>query len=309
MAGTVKIKWHAVSEVISDEPVSLTTADGKVLEGNIAMDESRFIVKLNEDEAVAIEKEELKTIRTPEEQKAFELQAKRLRERKITDFWSGTIDAGFSLTAGNSDTQSFTVGLRGVRETPGNKFTVYANALQVRNSTSGKTQITAQSVWTGARYDVDINKKWFAFSSSDFEYNKPQKLNVRAVFGGGVGYHALREDRINLDFTGGMTDNYENFSDGVRRNSAELLFGQESKIKINRRVRFNNRLVAYPNVSRFGDFRSLMDASLQTDINSWLGLHLTIGNRYNSRPVSETEKNDFQMSTGLRVSFGKSKTK
>lgn len=309
MAGTVKIKWNAVAEVLSDEPMSLTTADGKVLEGNIATEESRFIIKLSEDETVVVEKKELKTIRTPEEQKNFELQAKRLRERKITDFWSGTIDAGFSMTAGNSDTHSFTFGLRGVREMPDNKFTVYANALQVRNSTSGETKITAQSVWTGARYDVDINKKWFAFSSGDFEYNKPQKLNIRAVLGGGAGYHAVRKDRINLDFTGGMTNNYENFSDGVKRNSAELLFGEEAKIKINGRVRFNNRFVFYPNVSRFGNFRSLLDASLQTDINSWLGWQLTVGNRYNSRPVSQTEKNDFLMSTGLRISFGKSKKK
>ena len=42
----------------------------------------------------------------------------RLKEKKLTDFWSGTIDAGFSLTAGNSDTRSFSAGLRGVRETP-----------------------------------------------------------------------------------------------------------------------------------------------------------------------------------------------
>jgi len=309
MAGTVKIKWSSVAEVIADEPLSLTTADGKILQGSIATEEDKLIVKINEDEKIIIEKTELKAVRTPEEQKKFEIEEKRLKERKLTDFWSGTIDVGFSMTAGNSDTRSFSAGLRGVRETPDNKFTVYANALQVRNSTSGVTKITAQSIWTGARYDVDIGKKWFAFGSGDFEYNKPQKLNVRAVLGGGAGYHAIRKDRVNLDFTGGLTNNYENFSNGVKRNSAELLFGEESKIKINGRARFNNRFVYYPNISRFGDFRALFDGSLQTDINSWLGWHLTIGNRYNNRPVSQTEKNNFLMSTGLLISVGKNKKK
>ena len=106
-----------------------------------------------------------------------------------------------------------------------------------------------------------------------------------------------------------MTNNYENFSNGIKRNSAELLAGEELKLKINRRVRFNNRFVFYPNISRFGNFRALFDGSLQTDINSWLGWHLTVGNRYNSRPVSQTEKNDFLLSTGLRVSFGKNRKK
>lgn len=308
-AGAVKIKWTAVEEIISDEPLSLTMADGNVVHGKIETEANKLIVKTEDDESLVIEKKALKAVRTPEEQKKFELEEKRLRERKITDFWSGTIDVGFSMTAGNSDTRSFTAGLRGTRETPNNKFSVYANALQVKNSSNGVHRITAQSIWTGARYDVNINRKWFAFGSGDFEYNKPQRLNLRAVLGGGAGYHAVRKDRINLDLTGGITNNYENFSNGVRRNSAEMLFGEESKFKLNQRARINNRFVFYPNISRFGQFRALLDASLQTDINSWLGWHLTIGNRYNSRPILLTEKNDFLMSTGLRVSFGKNRKK
>jgi putative salt-induced outer membrane protein len=308
-AGTVKIKWTAVAEIISDEPLSLTTADGRVVEGVIEAENDNWRVKISEEESLVIEKKALKTVRTPEEQKKFELEQKRLKERRLNDFWSGTVDVGFSMTAGNSDTRTFSGGFRGVRETPNNKFTAYANALQVINSSNNTRRITAQSIWTGARHDVDINKKWFGFGSADFEYNKPQRLNVRAVLGGGAGYHAVRNDRLTLDLTGGLTNNYEDFSNGVKRNSAEILLGEELKLKVNRRVRFNNRFVFYPNVSRFGNFRALLDASLQTDINSWLGWHLTIGNRYNSRPVSLTEKNDFLMSTGLRVSFGKNRKK
>lgn len=308
-AGTVKIKWSAVVEVITDEPLSLTMADGNVVEAKLNAEDGKLYIKNAEDKAIPLEKNQLKTVRTPEEQKKFEVEEKRLKDRRLTDFWGTTFDAGFSMTAGNSDTRTFTGAFRAVRETPDNKFTTYANALHVRNSTSGRHRITAATVWTGVRYDVNINKKWFGFSSGDFEYNKPQKLNLRAVLGGGAGYHAVKKDRVTLDFTGGLTNNYENFSNGIKRNSAELLFGEEAKIKINPRVRFNNRFVFYPNITRFGNFRALFDASLQTDINSWLGWHLTIGNRYNSRPVSLTEKNDFLMSTGLRFSFGRSKKK
>lgn len=306
-AGTVKIKWSAVAEIVTEEALSVTLADGNVLEGKIETSEKKLSVKTGETAAVTIEKQAIKAVRTPAEQQQYEREQRRLAARKLTDFWSGTIDVGFSMTAGNSDTRTFTAGMRGVRETPNNKFSVYANALQVKNSSTGIRRITAQTVWTGARYDVNLNRRWFAFGSGDFEYNKPQRLNLRAVLGGGAGYHALQKDRFNLDLTAGATNNYENFSNGVKRNSAELLFGEEAKIKINPRVRFNNRFVFYPNLSRFGNFRALLDASLQTDINNWLGWHLTVGNRYNSRPVSLTEKNDFLMSTGLRVSFGKNK--
>ncbi len=308
-AGTVKIKWSAVAQIISEEPLTVTLDDGNIVSGKMDAEEDKIYVQTTEAEKIALEKKQIKAVRTPKKQEEYEIEQKRLLDKKLTDFWSGTVDVGFSLTAGNSDTRTFSAGARGVRETPNNKFTAYANALQVKNWTSGVKKTTAQNVWAGIRHDADINKKWFGFVSGDFEYNKPQKLNVRAVLGGGAGYHAIRQDKINLDLTVGATNNYENFSNGVRRNSAELLFGEEAKIKINPRVRLTNRFVFYPNVSRFGDFRALFDGSLQTDINSWLGWHLTVGNRYNSRPVSQTERNDFLLSTGLRISFGKNKKK
>lgn len=308
-AGTVRIKWSAIVEIISDEPLMLTLDDGKVVHGKFETEEDKVKIETAEAENVTVEKKAIKTVRTSEDQKKYEIEQKRIEESKLTDFWSGTVDVGFSMTSGNSDTRTFTTGLRGVRETPRNKFTVYANALQIKDTSNGNRRTTAQSIWTGARYDVDINRKWFAFGSGDFEYNKPQKLDLRAVLGGGLGYHSVRKDRLNLDFTMGVTNNYENFSTGVERNSAELLLGQEMKLKLNSRVRLTERAVLYPNISRMGDVRALFDASLQTDINNWLGWHLTLGNRFNSRPIDLTERNDFRLSTGIRFGFGKSKKK
>ncbi len=306
-AGTVRIKWSAVAEIITDAPLMLTLDDGKIVQGRIETEEDKVKIEIEEAENLIVEKEAIKTVRTSEDQKKYEAEQKRIEESRLTDFWSGTVDVGFSMTSGNADTRTFTAGLRGVRETAKNKLTVYANALQVKDTSGNNRRTRAQSIWSGARYDVDINRKWFAFGSSDFEYNKPQKLNLRAVLGGGMGYHAVRKDRLNLDFTMGVTNNYENFSTRIHRNSAELLIGQEMKLQLNSRVRLTERAVLYPNISKIGDLRSLFDASLQTDINNWLGWHLTVGNRFNSRPIDRTEKNDFRLSTGIRFGFGKNK--
>lgn len=304
--GQVKIKWTSVAEVVSEQPLTVTLADGKTVEGTVVVLGDKIEVATN-GQKIGFDQKMVQAVRSKDEQGKFEAEEKRKNAKGIFAFWSGTVDAGFSMTAGNADTRSFSGGFRAVRETPKTKLSAYANALQVKNSSTGVVKVTAQSVWYGARFDADLNKKWFTFASGDFEYNKPQKLDIRAVLGGGVGYHAIRKENANLDFTFGGTNNYENFSTGLTRNSPEALFGQDLKIKINKRARFSNRFVFYPNLSQFGDVRSLLDASLQTDLNSWLGWHVTVGNRYNSRPVSATEKNDFLMSTGLRVSFGKNR--
>lgn len=308
-AGVVKIRWALVERIVSDNPLALTLDDGKVLEGKIEVVENKLKVKTSDEELIELEKKAVKVVRTPTEQAKFEAEQKRLRDAGFFDFWSGTVDAGFSLTSGNSKTRTFTGGARGVRETAKNKLTVYANALQVNNSTSGNKITTAQTVWAGGRYDININKKWFAYSAGDLEYNKPQKLNMRVVLGGGAGYYAVRNDRTNLNIIFGGTNNYENYSTGLKRNSAEGSIGEEFRHKINERIQINQRFIFYPNINNFGEFRAILDNSLQTDINSWLGMHLTIGNRYNSQPVSQTKKNDFLLSTGLRLSFGKHRKK
>lgn len=305
--GAVRIKWSAVESVVSESPVAVTLEDGKIIEGTVSTGEGKVSVEMKGGEKLSFEQRSIIAIRSKDEQSKFEAEQRRSTGRGPFALWSGTIDAGFSLTSGNSDTRTFAGGFKGVREAPKNKFTAYANALQVRNSSTGTVRITAQSVWWGARYDADFKTKWFTFASSDFEYNKPQKLDIRTVLGGGIGYHAIKKEGTTLDFTLGGTNNYENFSTGLTRNSAELLIGQDLKLKINNRARFSNRFNIYPNLTTRGTVRALFDASLQTDLNSWLGWHVTVGNRYNSRPVSATEKNDFLMSTGLRVSFGKNR--
>lgn len=307
--GLVKIRWNLVERIVSDEPLSVTLNDGKILEGKVEAGKDKINVKTADAEKIELDRKEVKIVRNPKEQANFEAEQKRIKEARFTSFWAGTIDAGFSLTSGNSKTRTFTIGVRGTRETTENKLNVYANALQVKNSTSGKKVTTAQSIWTGGRYDIFINQKWFAYVAGDFEYNKPQKLNLRAVAGSGAGYRIMRNDNSNFDVTFGVTHNYENFTTKLIRNSAEASFGEELKQKINPRVRLNQRFIFYPNLTNFGQFRALFDASLQTDINSWLGMHLTIGNRYNSQPVLQTKKNDFLLSTGLRFSLGKNRKK
>ncbi len=162
-AGTVKIKWSAVAEIITDAPLMLTLDDGKIVQGRIETEEDKVKIEIEEAENLIVEKKAIKTVRTSEDQIKYEAEQRRIEESKLTDFWSGTVDVGFSMTSGNANTRTFTTGLRGVRETAKNKFTVYANALKVKDTSNNNRRTTAQSIWTGARYDVDINRKWFAF--------------------------------------------------------------------------------------------------------------------------------------------------
>ncbi len=307
-AGTVTILWAAVESVVADEPLNLELADGQLIKGTVATsDEAGIEVVTKDAGTVAVEKDSIRVVRNEDEQTAYEAERERLQNPGFTDLWTGSADIGFSLTSGNSKTRALRVGARAMRETTADRISVYANAIQASNSTSGTSVTTAEAVWFGGRYDVNLNEKTFVFGTADFEYDKPQQLDFRTVFGGGFGYRMIRNERTKLDLFGGAAFNREYFSNGTRRNSAEALLGEELKYKLTSSTSLEQRLVVYPNISRAGTFRSTFDASLVTQLSEWLGWQVTVGNRYNSDPIAGAKSNDFLFSTGIRATFGKKK--
>ncbi|MGD9590241.1 MAG: YdiY family protein [Pyrinomonadaceae bacterium] len=306
-AGVITILWAAVDSIASDEPLNLELTDGQMIRGTVATVDDGVEVETRDAGKVVVERERITTARNEAEQAKFVAERDRMLTPSFGDLWTGSADVGYSMTTGNSKTRAFTAGIRAARETVKDKISVYANAVQASNSTTGVSVTTAKALWFGGRYDYNINKKIFVYGSGDFEIDSPQLLDLRMVYGGGLGYRAIKNERTQLDLFGGAAYNREYFQTGLKRSSAELTVGNELKHKLNERMKVSQRFVAYPNVSEFGRFRAQFDASLLTDINGWLGWHITVADRFNSDPVLGAEKNDLLLSTGLRVNFGRTK--
>ena len=307
-AGVITILWSAVQSIVADEPVNIKTKEGQLIKGTVATkDDQKVEVETKETGKVEIDRESIDVVRSDAEQAAFEAEQERLANPGFGDLWTGSADVGFSLTSGNSDTRALTVGARAARETTRDKISVYANAIQASNSTTGESVTTAEAVWFGGRYDVNVSDKTFVFGSADFEIDTPQQLDLRSVFGGGFGYRWIRSERTKLDVFGGGAFNREFYSDGTRRSSGEVLLGNDLNYKITDATTLEQRFVLYPNVSRVGDFRSTFDATVVTQFSDWLGWQFTVGNRFNSDPVPGSQKNDFLFSTGIRATFGNKK--
>lgn len=247
---------------------------------------------------------ELKTDKNDAETSAPIIPKKRVLP--FTKGWDGAANLGFSYTSGNSRTMIFTSGIRAEKSGENDKVTTYLNALWNRNRVAGINLTTSNAVWGGIRYDRNITKKWFAFGSFDFERDKPQLLNFRSVLGAGLGYHAIKNDRTELDVFSGAAWNRSWFF-GPNTSSAEFLIGNTLKHKINERMKFQQGFTFYPNLTDGGEYRMIFDSTLSADVTKRIGWFVTVGDRFNSAPVFGAQKNDFLFSTGLKWSFGKVK--
>jgi putative salt-induced outer membrane protein len=304
--GSVSIAMGEVDTIQSDGPLYLTLADGQTVVGSVEpVGATGLRVRTRDTGEVRLAREAIQTIRSKAEQEAYLAEIERYRNPGLLDLWSGAVDVGFSLTAGNSRNTNFALGAHAVRETRKDKTSIYVTSIYARSEVGGVTETTANAVRGGGRYELFLNDRLNVFGFGDLEHDIFQKLDLRLVLGGGLGYYLLRNDRTQFQVFGGGNLNKEYFTDDLRRTSGEIMFGQDLSTKLSDRFSFTERFTVFPNLSEGGEYRLAFDSSAVSSLNKWLAWHITFSDRYLSNPVPDTESNDVLLTTGLRITFKK----
>jgi putative salt-induced outer membrane protein YdiY len=298
-AGAVTISTEAIAEVVSKEPLYVALSDGKTLVGKVATSSGKYEVETKDAGKASGEMSAVQAIRSQPEQTAYE----RMQNPSWLDLWNGGLDFGYSLTTGNTRTNTWALGSNLSRQTRRDKTTLYAAYINAKNKNKGVTETTANAIRGGGRYEVSLTNRMAAFGFADFEYNQIQLLDLRSVLGGGLGYYAVKNDRAQLQIFGGGAYNRENFSTGLKRNSAEVFAGEEFSLKVSDRVLFKERFQVFPNMTNRGEYRHTFDSSLTTKLTGWMTWNVTTSNRYISNPPPGSKNNDLLLTTGIGVSF------
>src|SRR5260370_4586105 len=86
---------------------------------------------------VSTSKAQIDTIRSKEEQEAYQASIDRFRNPGLLDLWAGFIETGLSLSRGNSDTTTFNLGINAARATKRDKIGVNLTSLYTKNNVNG----------------------------------------------------------------------------------------------------------------------------------------------------------------------------
>ena len=161
---------------------------------------------------------------------------------------------------------------------------------------------TANTAGGGLRYDHDLTPRVFGFVAADFFSDALQTLNLRSVFGGGAGFHAIKSDRTTLDLLGGVNYTHESYTT-LSRSSVALTIGEELMHKLTKSTVLNERLYFFPNLNSAGDYRGTFDFATVTKMSKWLADKTHSPMYVTNRPVGK-KQNDLFFTPGLNVSFG-----
>jgi len=129
-----------------------------------------------------------------------------------------------------------------------------------------------------------------------------QSLDLRSVYGGGIGFHAIKRESTTLDLLAGLNYTREEYFAFTRSFPAGT-FGEELTYKISQSTSLTQKAFYYPDFSDLGEYRATFDLGTVTKVNNWLGWQLSFGDVYVTNPPLGKKHNDIIFTTGLNLSF------
>lgn len=294
--GDVTINWGAIQTIKSDKDLHVEAQNGRTAVGPVATSDDKLEVQTRSGE-VPVPMSEVKAL-------SQETDYEKMAHPSLFQGWKGGANVGFSLTGGNSQTSNLALGFTATRETQHDKVGAYTNSVYAANNAPGAIpSTTANTAGGGARYDRNLTERTFAFGAADFFADALQGLNLRSVFGGGLGLHAIKSDTTTLDFLGGLNYTRESYTT-LSRNLVALTLGEELMHKLGKSTVLNEQLYFYPDLNSAGDYRGTFSFASVTKVSKRLGWQNSFADIYVTNPPAGKKQNDVILTTGLNVSFG-----
>ncbi|HXM67187.1 MAG TPA: DUF481 domain-containing protein [Candidatus Acidoferrum sp.] len=310
-AGDVTLDFKAITQISSEKVLRVNTSDKKTLVGPVTTSDGKVEVATKTAGTVDVP---LGNIAEISDLAEYE----KLEHPGLLRGWNGGVNVGFSLARGNSETSNLALGINAVHPTLNDKTSIYLNSIDTKNDLATPSTV-ANLITAGIRYDHNINPRIFGFVGGDFMSNALQNLDLRGVYGGGLGYHAIKSENTILDFLAGLNYTHETYSNGpevvpvtvppvfvsygVTRRFAALTLGEELTHKFGKSTVITEKLYFFPDVSNTGQYRATFDFGTVTKISKWLGWQNQFTDIYVSNPPLGTKTNDLILTTGLNFSF------
>jgi putative salt-induced outer membrane protein YdiY len=313
-AGDVTVQFEAITQLSTDKELHVTTADKKTVVGPVTTSEGKIEVATKTSGTVEVPPAKVVLMRNDAEQQAYDASM----HPGLLHGWNGGVNVGFSLARGNSEATNLALAINAVHPTENDKTTIYLTSLDTNNQLATPSTV-ADLITAGIRYDHNLDPRLFAFVAADFMSNALQDLDLREMYGGGLGAHVIKSDKTMLDVLAGLNYTHETYSNGavvtpvtippaytsygVTNRFLALTLGDQLVVKAGKSTVVTQTFNFYPNLSDTGEYQGEFDLGTVTKISKRLGWQNQFSDIYVSNPPIGTKKNDLIFTTGLNFSF------
>ncbi len=236
------------------------------------------------------------------------------------DGWNGALNGGATIVRSTNYGETFNAGIALVRAMPGVPF------LPERNRTSFDLQetygkltspvipqttppsaaaVTKTSIFhADAERDEYFSARFFALGQAAFDHNYAQGLTLQQIYGGGIGYTAIKDAKQELDVK--ATIQYEKQAFQATSSNDNLIGSTISET-------YHRNLPRKFTLSEFGNFipsfnissaySANASATLGVPVYKRLGFGVTTTDNYLNNPSPGYDKNSFQFTAAVSYSL------
>jgi putative salt-induced outer membrane protein YdiY len=315
-AGDVTIQFAAITQITTEKELHVTTSDKKTVVGSVTSSDGKLEVATKSAGTVEVPVANVTVIRNDAEEAAYE----KSLHPGLMHGWTGGTNVGFSLARGNSETENLALAFNAIHTTSSDKITLNASSIYTKNDAAiaPSPSVIANLVQGGFRYDRNVSPKLFGFVGADFMSNALQELDLRAVYQGGLGFHAVKAPNTTLDFLFGLNYTHETYSNvpvtppttpptiaayGKTDRFVAVTVGEEFMHKIHASTVLTQSLYFYPDLQDTSEYRGTFNFGTVTKFSKWLGWQNQFSDIYVSNPPEGAKQNDVVFTTGLNVTF------
>ncbi len=313
-AGDVTISLAAITQITTDQELHVTTSDKKTVVGKVTGEDGKLEVATKSGATEEVPVAKVTIIRNDAEETAYE----KSLHPGLLHGWNGGANVGFSLARGNSETTNLALAINAVHPTEKDKLTILLSSIYTNNDLATPSEV-ANLIQGGIEYDYNLRPRWFANAQAQFISNALQDLDLRSIYGGGLGVHAINSASTTLDLIGGLNYTHETYSDGspvtpptipptltsygITNRFLAATIEDDFMHKLGKSTVITQKLDFYPAITESGQYQEAFLLGTVTKISKWFGWQNQFSDLYVSNPPAGTKKNDVILTTGLNITF------
>ncbi len=213
--------------------------------------------------------------------------------------WVGkaTLDVSLLRTTVNTDNIGFLLDLN--KKGKSYLSTIDAGFISSRQNKS----TTAETLFLEGDHRYGLQRKFYGFYNGSLRRDRVQKLDLRSIIGGGVGYHIIDNPNRNLYLESGLSWVNESYIGGGNNSKLALQLGYLFDAKLSSSSTFKNSFTIFPDISDFSNHYWISKTTLSQKLSGTLSFDVNYIIDYTTRPKGGARHSTSQLVIGIAKSF------
>jgi len=215
------------------------------------------------------------------------------------DGFTTALNAGLTMTDGNSETMAANAGLVTEGEKEGLGSVIAGVEGNYGESTVDDVEeTTVENAKAYANVKKTLSPRTFASLDGSVLYDDIALIDYRATVGPGLGAYLVKNDKRSLSLEAGPSYVWEKV-DGATDDYLALRFAERYSCQATKTAKLVQSLEYVPEAEDFDNYLLTGEIGVEAAINDHLSLRVVVQDKYDSTPAADAEHNDVSLIAGL----------